>query len=69
MCDLSVAVRYICAWPYDCEISKYKQIVLAFCHIRSVDVIVTISNILLLLFVLLIVTVEKFCFLYLSVVF
>jgi len=51
-CVMFVAVRYICAWRYDSGISKYKQIVLAFCLIHSVDVVlVTINNILLLLFV------------------
>jgi len=57
MCDLSVAVRYIYAWPYDREISKYKKILLALCHNHSVDVLATIYNMLLLLSVSLIITV------------
>jgi len=49
MCDLLLAVRYIYAWTCECGDSKYKQIVLAFCHIHSVDVRVTLNNMLLLL--------------------
>jgi len=37
------------AWTYECGSSKYKDIVLAFCHIHSVDVLVTINITLLLL--------------------
>jgi hypothetical protein len=68
MCDLSVVVRYICAWPYDCGFSKYKLIVMGFCYIHIVDVLLNINNTLLLLSVLLIITVEKFCFFFFSVV-
>jgi len=49
MCDLSLAVRYIYAWTYECGGSKYEQIVQAFCHIHSADVLVTTNKMLLLL--------------------
>jgi len=62
-----VAVRYMYTWTCEHGSSEYKHIVLAFCHIHSVDVLVTINMILLL--VSLIVTVDEFCVLYLSVVF
>ena len=42
--------------------------VLAFCHIHSVDVLVTIRNKFLLLLVSVTITAEEFCFLYLSCV-
>jgi len=40
---------YAWTYEYECGSSKFKHIVLAFCHIHSVDVLVTINITLLLL--------------------
>jgi len=36
-------------WAYECASSKYKHVVLAFYHMHSIDVLVSINNTLLLL--------------------